>query len=197
MNSDSPAPEGHLRQLRHFLAWLLPTAVSVGILLQIVESFFPANDQLIASVGICCYSLLLIWGRVQLSRGNAQATVGTICFGLLALALGVTAMSPSSAQVLILLPFLAVGVALPYISGRALRRLSLAGWLIAVLVTLLEELDKYGSIPALLPNGLLMIGGVAAAGALVLVLLWQFSSQLNTTLAQTRAANAALHEANT
>src|SRR4029079_16197318 len=146
MNTDTSVPEGHLRQLRHFLAWLLPTAIGVAVLLLIVAAFFPANDLLIASISICCYSLLLIWGRVQLSRGHVGATVGTICFGLLALALGVTAMSPASAQVLILLPFLAVGVALPYVSGRALRRLSFAGWLIAVLVILFEEIDKYGSI---------------------------------------------------
>jgi two-component system, cell cycle sensor histidine kinase and response regulator CckA len=196
MNSDSPTPEDHLRQLRHFLAWLLPTALGVIVLLLIVAFFFPARDLLIASAGIFCYSLLLTWGRVQLSQGHVWATVGTICFGLLALALGVTAMSPNSAQVLILLPFMAIGVALPYISGRALRQLSLAGWMIAVLVVSLEELDKYGSISALVPHGILMILGVAAAGALVLVLLWQFSNRLNTTLAQTRAANAALQEAN-
>ncbi len=124
---------------------------------------------MVASTAIFCYSLLLLWGRVQLTRGKVWATVGTICVGLFALALGVTAMTPPSAQVLILLPFLAVGVALPYISGRALLRLSLVGWLMAVLVIAIEEVDKYGSVPALVPNGILMIFGVAAAGALVLV----------------------------
>jgi PAS domain S-box-containing protein len=196
MNHDPPASEEQLRQLRLFLAWLLPIALGIVALLLVIAFFFPSRDLVVASASICCYSLLLLWGRIQLSRGNVWTTVGTICGGLFALALGVTVMTPSAAQVLILLPFLAVGVALPYISGRALRRLSWAGWLMAVLVIAVEEVDKYGSVAALIPHGILMIFGVAAAGALVLVLLWQFSNRLNTTLAQTRTANAALLEAN-
>jgi two-component system cell cycle sensor histidine kinase/response regulator CckA len=196
MNHDPPASEEQLRQLRLFLAWLLPIALGIVALLLVIAFFSPSRDLTVASASICCYSLLLLWGRMQLSRGNVWTTVGTICGGLFALALGVTVMTPSAAQVLILLPFLAVGVALPYISGRALRRLSWAGWLMAVLVIAVEEVDKYGSVAALIPDGILMIFGVAAAGALVLVLLWQFRNRLNTTLTQTRTANAALLEAN-
>jgi PAS domain S-box-containing protein len=193
----SQHPEDQIRQLRNFLAWLLPMAAGVAVLLRVVLWFYPIRDLTIASVAVACYSLLLIWGRAQLARGNVARTVGVVCAGLFALALAMTSTAPSSAPVLVLLPFMAITVALPYVSGRALRWLSLVGWLIAVIVTFLSTLDLYGSVPGLLPDGIQLIVGVAVESGLILILLWQFSSHLNTILAQTQAANSALLAANT
>ena len=197
MAADARQPEDQPRQLRHFIAWLLPTASGVAALLLLIVQFAPSRDLTISSIAVACYSLLLVWGRAQLLRGKAARTVAVICLGLFALALAVTSTAPSAAPVLVLLPFMAITVALPYVSGRALRWLSLAGWLIAVTVTFLGELDRDGSIAALLPDGVPPIIGVAAESALILLLLWQFSSRLNAMLAQTQAANSALLAANT
>ena len=194
---DSQQPEDQLRQLRHFLAWLLPTAVGVAVLLLLIVQFYPTRDLTIASIAVGCYSLLLVWGRAQLARGKVARTVAAVCSGLFMLALAVTSTSPSAAPVLVLLPFMAITVALPYVGIRALRWLSLIGWLIAVTVTLLAALDQHGSFTALIPDGIQQIIGVAAASALILLLLWQFSSRLNTILTQTRAANRALLAVNT
>jgi signal transduction histidine kinase len=193
---DSRQPEDQLRQLRHFIAWLLPTATGVAALLLVIVQFYPSRDLTIASIAVGCYCLLLLWGRAQLARGKVARTVGVVCAGLFALAIAVTSTAPSAAPVLVLLPFMAITVALPYVSGRALRWLSLVGWVIAVTVTFLGELDRDGSIPALLPDGISPIIGVAVESGLILLLLWQFSSRLHTILAQTQAANSALLTAN-
>jgi PAS domain S-box-containing protein len=188
----SQQPEDQLRQLRHFLAWLLPTAVGVAALLLLIVQFYPSRDLTIASIAVGCYSLLLVWGRAQLARGKVARTVAAVCSGLFMLALAVTSTSPSAAPVLVLLPFMAITVALPYVGTHALRWLSLIGWLIAVTVTFLAVLDREGTIPELVLDGIPPIIGVAVESGLILLLLWQFSSRLNTILAQTRAANRAL-----
>jgi PAS domain S-box-containing protein len=188
----SQQPEDQLRQLRHFIAWLLPTAVGVAALLLLIVQFYPSQDLMAASIAVGCYSLLLVWGRAQLARGKVARTVAAICSGLFILAIAVTSTAPSAAPVLVLLPFMAITVALPYVGNRALRWLSLIGWLIAVGVTFLGELDRDGTISGLVPDGISPIIGVAVESGLILLLLWQFSSRLNTILAQTRSANRAL-----
>ncbi len=188
----SQQSEDQLRQLRHFIAWLLPTAVGVAVLLLLIVQFHPSQDLLAASVAVGCYSLLLLWGRAQLARGRVGRTVAAICSGLFGVALAVTSTSPSAAPVLVLLPFMAITVALPYVTNRALRWLSLIGWLIAITVTFLAVLDRDESLPGMIPDGIPPIIGVAVESGLILLLLWQFSSRLNTIVAQTRAANRAL-----
>jgi PAS domain S-box-containing protein len=194
--ADVRQPDDQLRQLRHFIAWLLPTASGVAALLLLIVQFYQSRDLTIASIAVGCYGLLLIWGRAQLRQGKVARTVGAVCSGLFTLALAVTWIAPSSAQVLILLPFMAITVALPYVSGRALRWLSLLGWLIAVSETFFITLDRYKSISGLLPDGIQLIVGVAVESGLILLLLWQFSSRLNSMLAQSQEANGALLAAN-
>src|SRR5689334_13654257 len=113
MSSDPQPTEQQYQQVRQFLAWLLPVAVCVAALLQLVAFFYPFRGTWIASIAIGFYGLLLLWSRAQLARGSIQQTVATICLGLFALALLVTYTVPSAAQVLILLPFMAICVALP------------------------------------------------------------------------------------
>jgi two-component system, cell cycle sensor histidine kinase and response regulator CckA len=195
MSVYTQSPEDQHRRLQQFLYWLQPLDFGVSALLLIMSLFFPNDDTLLAGVTLFCYGLFLTWARLQLRRGKIQLTVTIICVGLFAEALVLAWMSPTSVKILVLLPIMATTVALPYVNAQALRRLMYASWLTTIAMTVVTELDNTDPSRALIPDGLQTIVGMAAASALILLLLWQFSSRLTATLAETRAANSALQEA--
>jgi signal transduction histidine kinase/CheY-like chemotaxis protein len=195
MNSQSQPPDDQHRRLRQFLNWLQPLALGMSALLLISSLFFFNDDTILAGVALFCYSLFLTWARLQLLRGKIQSTVSIICAGLFVVALVLAWMSPSSVKILVLLPVMATTVALPYVNAPALRRLMYASWVTTIAMMVVTELDNSDPSRALIPDGIETIIGMAMADALILLLLWQFSSRLKATLAQTQAANNALQEA--
>jgi PAS domain S-box-containing protein len=132
--------------------------------------------------------VLLLWGRVQLLHGHTHIAIGTICLGLFGLAIIIVLTEPAALPILMLLPIMVIAVALPYISGRTLRRLIVASWLVGLIIATIAELEQRGNLDALIPGGITQIVGIGIASALNLLLLWQFSSRLDATLAQNEAA---------
>ena len=111
-----------------------------------------------------------------------------VCSGFLVAALIVAVAQPPLIPVLTLAPLLAVGLALPDASERALRLLFVAAWLVAVLVAVFGEvITPNSNLPAWYGSAF-RVAALATAVAVFLMLLWQFRSRLLGVLARTREA---------
>lgn len=196
MLDDMPlADEGaQIMRLRHFLAWLIPVILGFALLESI--AFLLMRDWRSGAVGavIFGYFVLLLAARSRAACGDLRAAVAITWIGILIADLLIILIQPALVATLSIIPLLAVAVALPYTSGRALHRLFGISWVATVFVAAVGELGAPASnLPGWF-NSLFHISSLAAAAAMVLLLLRQFSGRLTENLVQTQAANVALHE---
>ena len=99
---------------------------------------------------------------------------------------------PRALPAMVFLPVLAIAMALPYISGRALLGLSIAATLtIAVSASLSEFVHLFAPTPGLLSQ-IIFILAVTFLCGLTLLLLWQYQRRQAETLEQVRTTNSAL-----
>ena len=177
-----------------FLNRAIPLIGSFGILEGL--AFFYLLDSRSGATGLVIggYVAVLIAARNYLIRGALHTAVTLTWSGVLSAAAIIVLIQPELFATLALIPLLAIAVALPYLQGRGLRRLSAVCWLAMLGIAMVGEIAKPAvSLPTWF-SGFLHISSLAAAAALILLLLSQFSSWLTETLQQTQAANSALRE---
>ncbi len=138
------------------------------------------------------YGLALAWAQRRVRAGDAERAVVMICAGLLAGDLLVALFEPAMLPALGSAPMLAVVVALPYLGRRGLGRLIAFCIAQAMAVMLLGEYVRLVPEPAAWLASILRILSLGMVLAMALFLLWQFSSRLTETLAQTLAARSEL-----
>jgi signal transduction histidine kinase/CheY-like chemotaxis protein len=191
-----PEPGDADAGLRRFLiggfpaAWLFAVALWIG-LYYIRTPLLLAAGFLAFGQGVC---YLLALRLVGLQRVGAAVSVA--CAGLWVISLCLGYLVPVLLPVWSAVAILSVMIGLPYLGGRALLSLLVGAWLVIVAACLLSLRTGQGgtmSVPPWLISGLLVIG-VSAATAYILILLWQYSDRLTKTLAVTQATNAALRE---
>ncbi len=175
-------------QLQLLLTWLIPVTFTFALLAEIAFVAFKAPSMGIGGLILLSYSLLLLTARFQVRRRKWLSAVTIICVGLLVMTLVAALIQPTWFPILVVTPLLAVMVALPYIGGRYLRYLVVAGWLVTTIVAVLGRmLSPPSQIPLWFEN-LFLVGSIATAVATVLLLLWQFRRRLTQMLAKTREA---------
>ncbi|WP_119065771.1 putative bifunctional diguanylate cyclase/phosphodiesterase [Rubrobacter indicoceani] len=175
-------------RLLQFLDWVVPLVFVFALLTTIASLFFEDGGTVVATGILFCYGLTLVAARALVERGSSEPAVLIICFGLLVAALAMSLVYPQWIPILVITPLLSVAVALPYVEGRTLLRLIFSTWVIAVVMVAVSRISVR---PQALPTWFMdvfTISAVAAAVAVVLLLLWQFSSRLRDTLEQTRTA---------
>lgn len=175
-------------RLLQFLDWVVPLVFVFSLLTTIASLFFDETGTILATGILFVYGLVLVSARWMVGRGRDETAVLLICFGLLVAALAMCFVYPEWIPVLVITPLLSVAVALPYVGGRTLSRLILATWIISVIMVTVSRFSPRASyLPEWFMN-IFTVSAVAAAVAVVLLLLWQFSSRLKDTLESTRAA---------
>jgi rsbT co-antagonist protein RsbR len=127
--------------------------------------------------------LYILLGRIQLSTTALLIGAGILVYSTVNILLYPTALLRVASQ-----PLMAVAVAVAFVDGRRLRALSVAAWLTAVAIVLLSNGALLSSSP------ILDIVAMCAINAIILLILNVFHARMNETLAQTRAANAALRD---
>jgi diguanylate cyclase (GGDEF)-like protein len=198
MHSSQVAPDAspaQVERFEQFLGWLLPLTLGFAAL-QLALLLADARPSGVGAMAVTLgYAGLTVVARHQARRRRLELAVTLTCGGLLAVAIVAVILTPASAPTLVVLPLLAVMVALTFGPQPALRRFMPVSWIAGVLVALIGEW---------LPRDVAASGGffagyrvatVAAALGLSLVLLWQFSRRLTEALAEMQAANLSLHEA--
>ncbi len=186
LSHDSAA---QLARLQHFLRWTIPT--TFGFALLYAGIFAVLGDVLAgitAAIGFAfAISLLVAWRLAQ--RGRLTSAVALITCGQFASALILVLALPALFPALMLVPLVAITLALPYIDGSVMPALAIGAGGVAITVAVLGTFVNLigGPPPAYAPAvGVAML---AATVALILLLLWQFSSRLTETLAQVQTAN--------
>ncbi len=187
----------HGVRLWQFLAWLLPIAYGFAVLELLVFLLVRDSTVGIALAITVSYISCLLVARWLLRRNRWDAALAVIGGGLLGVAIVVMLVWSLLLPALALLPLIVVMLALPYRAGPSLRRLILICWAVMVLLALLGEVVAPVVQPPPWVTSVLRVSTLSAAAALVLLLLWQFSSRLTETLSHTQAANAALCVAQT
>jgi rsbT co-antagonist protein RsbR len=188
---------GQAKRLHQFSIWFLLTVFTVGITTlfgYLVTSILQL--ALISCIGLTLSVTTAIALRV-LARGRVVAAA-TLLFVTVQLAIiAVVIVFP------LLLPVSVAGVAmsialiLPYIDRHALRPLLLVAWMVGVLALVLTRqplIQNLFPVPPAWMTDLLLVGILPLPLGLTALLLWQFSSRLADTLAQTRNTTAMLRE---
>jgi two-component system, cell cycle sensor histidine kinase and response regulator CckA len=182
------------KELQHFLAWVTPIAFGFAAVFGITYLMY--GDIRMSALALVTFfdACILLAAHIWVGHGTIKRAVALICIGLLATDLLAAVIEPISPPTLVILPLLVAAVALPYLAGRALRWLLGISWLTGVVVAVLIEIvEPHSTLPPWISSALrvtLIMMSVSTA----LLLLWQFSSRLTRTLANVRAANAALRE---
>ncbi len=182
---DQPA---QLARLRQFLGWMLPFNFGFAAVEGAASLVFRDAATGITAGVILCYGAILVLAQALVHRGQLKAAVTAIAAGFLVADILIALLQPALFPALVAVPLLAVAVALPYVDGGALRRLIAACWLATATVAMLGEfVPPLTATPSWFTTVFRSSTLVTVIG-LVLLLLWQFSSRLNDTLAQMQVA---------
>jgi PAS domain S-box-containing protein len=190
-----PAPEpDDLARFGQFIHWLTVAVFTFGSL-ELLGALIFQQPWIGAAGGLSLgYGACLLWARHILWQGRLRAAVMLTSVGLLALILVGAPVLPTIYAALLLLPFVVVALALPFLPARQMRWLILMAWLVGVLIAVTGSLAPSSLV---LPDWIatiFRIGAVAAALGLAFLLLWQYARRLNDTLTQSQAANRELLE---
>ncbi|MBA3945548.1 MAG: PAS domain-containing protein [Herpetosiphonaceae bacterium] len=177
-----------LARLHQFLSWIVPCNLAFGIIEAVAFAVFHDLATGISTAVLLGGSVVLMRARVLVRRGRLKDAIVTICATLLGASVLIVLLQPALQATLACIPLLAVALALPYLSGRALRVLIASALATTVVVVCCGELMPSAShLPAWFV-ATFHTSSLTATIALVLLLLWQFSSRLTATLGRTQAA---------
>jgi rsbT co-antagonist protein RsbR len=138
-------------------------------------------------------SIAICYTRWLLARGAVGQAAAIMSIELLVAATAATFVVPTLLPAVIAALLMAIAVGLPYLDRRALRSLIIVSCALGLLLTILTRLAVVQNLfvlPAPWIGDLLLVVVLPLPLGLTLLLLWQFSSQLNDTLAQMRIANS-------
>jgi hypothetical protein len=151
----------------------------------------PSLNGMLGTASIYALVIVLLVARFALARRPVSAVV-TVSVGVFVLSMVDVVLLPRALPAMVFLPVLAIAMALPYISGRALLGLSIAATLtIAVSANLSEFVHLFAPTPGLLSQ-IIFILAVTFLCGLTLLLLWQYQRRQAETLEQVRTTNSAL-----
>jgi diguanylate cyclase (GGDEF)-like protein/PAS domain S-box-containing protein len=178
----------NLSQFRHFLSWVAPLTMAFALFAALAIPLYGAWSTGIAGMIIGAYGLILVLARKLVHVGRWRTAIGLMYFGLLTAVLVVVPIQPGWFPTLAVVPLLVVALALPYTSHRVFRWLLVGCWLVAFGAIIGGEILSNGILSPLWYERAFRMTSFSAAIGIVLVLLWQFSSRLNETLAKIKAA---------
>jgi rsbT co-antagonist protein RsbR len=135
------------------------------------------------------FTLMLVAAYVLLSRIQIDITASILSVAVMIYSILNILFFPAALLRTVGLPLLAVIVVVPYVDSRRLRSLSVVAWLT---IALLFWLSSQRQLPG---EPIVDFGALWGASAIILLVLNQFHARMSETLAQTRAANAALRAA--
>jgi len=190
--SRADADDGAVASLRAVLrlflaATILSTLAEGTIFLTLGEPRAGAAALLTLSFAAV---LAIVW-RSLARIGVATATM-LVTGGAMAVGLAAAPLAPFRDNVLILVPLIAVTIALPYVRGRALALLAAVALSASVVAgALIEFLPSADVGPAWL-GPVVRLGSLAIGASVLLYLLVAFTARLRATLDEIRSANAAL-----
>jgi len=183
------SPErAQLARLEQFLSWAILLDFTFACLQVLAFLWFLDVSTGITAAVMLGYGMILLIARTQTRQGNLHRSVMIICNCLFVADIMIALARPALWPTLAFVPLLGLAVALPYVAGRALR--SLIG-IAELTIALIILCGLFVRTPSDLPQWFVitfLFFSLLAVAALVLLLLWQFSTRLTDTLIRTKAA---------
>lgn len=183
----------HAARLCQFLVWQISITAGTALLTLLIFLFEGGLQSGLIAAICTVYVGVLLWARQLAQRQHLTSAIGAISGGLFVIGLVDVLVVPAALLALMLLPLLAVVIALPYLRGKHLRRLLYAAgpattmiMLLAYTVRLLPPLPQHPVFPIIIGSGPIAII------VLILVLLWQYHTYLVQLLARLQSTNTAL-----
>jgi diguanylate cyclase (GGDEF)-like protein len=184
-----------LVRLRRFLALLIPFFIGIGVIQFVVYIVYGASSSAVAAALALGYAAVLLAALRALRAHALGRAVLLIAGGLIAFGVLYALFVPTAAAAVLVVPILAVAIALPYLDRDRLRAVIIGAWIAAVVTVAMLEIAPTTTVAPPWLVSALRIGQLGAAVALVMYLLWEYSSRLKAALAEEAAANAASREA--
>jgi rsbT co-antagonist protein RsbR len=176
------------------MSWLLAAFLTLAVLMTIMLLRVPTLNRVLGTASIYGVLAALFVARFALLP-RPVAAITTISVGFFCLAMADVVLLPRALPVMIFLPVMAIAVALPYLTERALLGLSIGATLtIATVASLSEFVKLFQPAPGLLSQ-IIFIMAVTFMCGLTLFLFWQYHRRQNEILGNVRSANAALEHA--
>jgi two-component system, cell cycle sensor histidine kinase and response regulator CckA len=188
------ADDHSTKDLQRFLAWVTPFAFGFAGVFGVIYLTEGNSWICVLALATLIDACMLLVARIWVRRGTIKRAIALICISLLATDILSAATAPISWPALVILPLLVAAVALPYLAGRTLNWLLGLCWLTGAIVAVLSEIIQPHVARSLWISSVVRVALIMALVSTALLLLWQFSSWLTRTLADMRAANAALRE---
>ncbi len=186
--------QAQVARLRQFIDWMFVIVFAFACVYTAASVLFSKLPAAVTALTMISYLGLLLLSRAQLRHAHVNLAMAITCVGLLVAALLIVFVQPYLYPVLVIIPLVAVGAALPFVTGRSLWIMLAICWLAMVGVALIGEfVPALDSLPRWRNMGV-RVTGIAAAAALALLLLWQFSQRLNDALEQSQSTYRLLSE---
>ena len=112
-------------RLRRFMHWLLAAFVTLAVLMTIMLLRVSTMNRLLGTASVYGLVLVVLVARFLLTH-RPVAAVTTISVAFFCLSMADVVLLPRALPVMIFLPVMAIAVALPYLTARALLGLSIA-----------------------------------------------------------------------
>ncbi len=181
-------------RLQRFMNWLLAAIGALAVLMTVALLHTPTLNRVLGIASVYGLFIVLLVARFALLP-RPVAAITTITTGFFCLAMADVVLLPRALPVMIFLPVMAIAVALPYLTERALLGLSVGATLtIATIASLSEFVKLFQPAPGLLSQ-ILFILAVTMMCGLTLFLFGQYHHRQSEILGKLRGANAALEHA--
>ncbi len=183
------------QRFQSFCVWLIVAALTIGgteIILGLVADF---SLLIVGSPLVWVCAAAGLWARQRSRRHSLPRTVFQLCALLLTVLLASSFVFSALWPMFVVATIMVVIVALPYVSGPALRSLLTAAFVGGILITLvghfMPTLAGLTEPPRWIVVSMTVLGIISGL-ALISLLLWQFSERLQEIVGQLRQSNNAL-----
>lgn len=184
-----------LKRFQRFCIWLIVIALALGISEVVLALISGANLLLIGSSLVAVDALAGAWAHWRSRRHDLTKTVIELCAVILITLIAAPFIIPAHWPMFVVATIMVLIVALPYVTGGALRNLLGAAFIGTIVITLV---GNFMGIPAgfSAPPRWITVSmttlGIISGTALIILLLWQFSQRLEEIVSQLRDSNTAL-----
>ena len=174
---------------------LLPIGTIATLVYFAIGALFALPLVTILGIGQLLLTGVTLWIGRSFERRALPTLVLVLVGALWVMILVFGSLIPVLLPAMLVAVIMTIALALPYLTSRPLRAISLAGWVMAMI---LVALSRYVTFFAPVPQSaadVLILFATAIVVAMCLFLLWQFHTRLTASLVQAQTANSALVQA--
>jgi PAS domain S-box-containing protein len=179
-----------------FLGWFAIACALIGGWNIAFGASYADPVTLVSGVFIVVYAGIVAFGRYLARSGDMTRSARLVAGGVLAINAVLIAMLPQHRAVLLLLPFIAVAIAVAHVGRKELAAIELVAWLECVWLIAAATTGTFGDAPAIQAEIRSLTAPAIVAG-FIMALTWLYKVRAEETLAAIRNREEAAQAART